>query len=255
MFRTVQSINISIISRLWLAKELNNPKIIFDCSYDQFMNKTALRSLARQIVRSFSENRKNVLPFDLYLCSANSEHIMMHELNSLMINLVKAPLEIHSECFSKVHPKESFVYLTPYSKNLLQIEDLCDTLVVGGVIDKGFYGPITQAKAKELNIRTAWLPINLKHYKGVGETTLPLDIITRILLEFKHSRDWNKALEHLPPRLVNRANSQNSDPDFDAVHVCTDRILPVSRGHKVHNPPTNNLKFDEISAKNVEKKK
>lgn len=195
-----------MFSRLIRAKQFQEQKVIFDCSYDQYMNPKAARYTAGHLTRAYMDNRKNLQPFDLHIHNSNRTSETMKEIEKRMPNLhdPNFTIEVHDECFTDLYPRENLVYLTPESKNLLSDYNGRDIYVVPAVVDTGLKGPITMARPKQLQIRTAWFPIN--HYLswGPGSKHLPLDIIIKILLDFKNKRNWKEAFKHIPDRKLNR---------------------------------------------------
>jgi hypothetical protein len=61
--------------------------------------------------------------------------------------------------------------------------------------------PLSLAKAKKEGIRMAKLPIDKYLDWGSGSTkSFTLNQVMNILLDLRHTRDWNKALKHVPIR-------------------------------------------------------
>lgn len=151
----------------------------------------------------YVDNRKNLRPFDVQLCNVNTKSGSAKHLLKLMPNLLdeNAPFDVFRQCYSDLYPREKLVYLTPYSPNVLENYNPDDVYVIGAVIDHGYNGPITLTKAKELGIRTAWLPIRLHMSWNHHGSKLPLNQAGNILLDYKNTRDWRKSFQHVAPRL------------------------------------------------------
>lgn len=188
--------------RLIRGTQFNVQKVIFDCVYDEYMTKSQARSMSKQIATGFGENRKNMQPFEMHVCNANAESIAMKQLQVIVPNILdtRCPLDMHEHCFTKEFPNENFVYLTPYSQNVITKYDPADTYVIPGVVDKGYNGPISLGRAKALGIRTAWFPFN-RYLHGVrSKMELPLNLLTNILLDLKNNGSWDTAFRHVPKR-------------------------------------------------------
>lgn len=169
--------------------------------------------MCNQLVLGFSENRKHSAPFDMHIFNADLGSIGMKQLQKRIPTVMDGgfPLDVHQNCFTDEIPKENLLYLTPYSPNVLKHYNPKDTYVVGGVVDRGRGGSVTLARAKEMGLRTAWLPFD--HYlPWVGRHDLPLDIIMKILLDFKNKRGWREAFKHVPKRKIQSARGPREMP-------------------------------------------
>lgn len=166
------------------------------------MNYKYARYTANHIQRSFADNRLNNQPFDMHICNASDDKGTIQELEKMVPTLrnLDFPLDVHKECYMDLFPKDQLIYLTPYSQNVLRDYNADDIYVVGGVIDKGFHGPITLAKAKKFGIRTAWFPFHRYLPWGQASKFLPINIATNILLDFKNTQNWRIALKNVPDR-------------------------------------------------------
>lgn len=111
------------------------------------------------------------------------------------------PVDVHRECYSELYPHEKLLYLSPYSQNVLKDYDPEDVLVIPAVVEYGTQGPISMIRARQLGIRTAWLPISRYMECGMHARKLPLCTVGDILRKFKNTRDWDKALERIPRRI------------------------------------------------------
>lgn len=188
--------------RLLHAKQFGEPKIIFDCSYDSYMAPKFTRYTARHLTQAYSDNRKNLQPFDMHICKPLDESPTILALERFIpsLNQPGFTMDLHDECVTDLYSAENLVYITPYSKNLLSEYNGSDNFVIPAVIDKGYNGPISLSRAKRLNIRTAWFPINRYLTCSPHSKFLPLDIIIKILLDFKNKQNWNEAFKHIPRR-------------------------------------------------------
>lgn len=180
---------------------LNQPPLVFDCGFNDIMSKYEIRDAARQLKYAFSENRLASRPFVMHLCNMKKDSQLWHELGHVIPNLNKLPIKVHSQDITEVFPTEKIVYLSPDAEDVLQEFSCNDTYIVGGLVDKAIRTPVTLAKAKRLNIRTARLPLD-KYIKFHSHKTLTLDQMTKIMLELKRSQDWNQALKHVPTRKI-----------------------------------------------------
>lgn len=181
---------------------LNAPQILFDFSYESIMSKRLMCYTAGHFTHFFASNRKDPQPFDVHICNADPNQRCLQELQKRIPRLLESDstVMVHRECFSELYPHEKLLYLSPYSPNILREYDPNDVYVIGGVVDLGFHGAVTMSRAKQLGIRTAWLPIH--RYMDVGDHAqkLPLNIVGDIMRDLKNTRNWEKAFVHIPQR-------------------------------------------------------
>lgn len=180
---------------------LNDSKLIFDCSFSHSMNSFECKNTAKQITRCIGLNRGHPLPYVIHLCGLNVKSSFYHYLKRHIptIGVKSTPFCVHEEQPHEVIPKDKLVYLTPDSDVLLEKYNSEDSYVIGGIVDRGSQIPLMLAKAKELGIRTARLP--LERYRTMRSSkVLTLDSITNIMLDVRHHGKWNEAFRHIASR-------------------------------------------------------
>lgn len=177
------------------------PPLIYDCSFDDHMKPPEIRSNARQLSECFKYNREHNHPFSLYLCNMKPEAPTMQELKKFIPTVCDSsfPINIHQKCFTDLFPIERLVYLTPDCKNDLLEYDPYDIFIIGAIVDKGKAFPLSLAKAKEMGLRMARLPLDrfLKWPQGTGKR-LQLHTVTSMLLDIRQTNDWDKAFFNIP---------------------------------------------------------
>jgi len=179
-------------------------KLVLDCSYDQHMSTWEGRATAKQLMFSFSENRKHKDPFDLHICNANFNSDTMKHFERYIQNMQHTtfPLNLHEECHTDLFPKEQLVYLTPHCRDVLTDFDHNSIYIIGAIVDKSGQPPLSLAKAKQQGIRMAKLPLDKYLGWGAGGKSLTLDQMTKIMLDLKDGRNWDIALRHVPKRKI-----------------------------------------------------
>ncbi|XP_031619445.1 mitochondrial ribonuclease P protein 1 homolog [Contarinia nasturtii] len=180
---------------LW-REHLGAPKLIYDCSYSHYMTRRENQEAANQLALAFGNNRRHLQPYALNFCGMDKQSMLWSLLLKKIptITTKPLPLRIHEADASEVFPKEKLVILTPNSPNLLREYNNDDYYVISGIVDRGDQKPLSIAKAKELNIRHARLP--LEQYRRCRmNKALTLDQMMSIMLELKRTRDWNKAFD------------------------------------------------------------
>lgn len=77
-------------------------------------------------------------PFDLHLCNANKEGMLMQQFFKFVptVNEPWFPLNIHEDSYLKIFPKEKLVYLTPHCREEMTTYDPDLVYIIGGMVDK-----------------------------------------------------------------------------------------------------------------------
>lgn len=180
---------------------LKEPDIIFDCCFDGMMTRVEQKNTAKQLKYAFSENRTSRRPFVMHLCNIKYQSQFYRDLLNEIPNIEKTPLRLHEQDITEIIDTKRLVYLTPDSENVLHTFDSKDCYVVGGVVDKGQQKPLTLAKAKSLEIRTARFPID-KYVRFRSHKSLTLDQVMKILVTIKQTENWKEAMKHIPSRKI-----------------------------------------------------
>lgn len=175
--------------------------MIFDCSYSQEMTNRENNEAAKQLVRCFGLNRSHREPFDLHFCGIHRESLLWSLIrrNIPTLEHKPLPLQLHDTPIHEAFPKENLVLLTPDSPNILREYNPDDYYVISGIVDRGDKIPLSLAKAKKFNIRSARIPME-QYRKCRINKTLTLDQIMSVMLEIKYSGDWNKAFRYVADR-------------------------------------------------------
>ncbi|KAG4070297.1 hypothetical protein HA402_009860 [Bradysia odoriphaga] len=187
-------------NRLFRAMQYGE-KLIFDCSYDEYMTVHEAKNAANQLGRSFSDNRKDREPFDLHFCNVNFNSVTMKNLERNMPTMrnKEFPMNLHECSYVDVFPKEQLLYLTPHCDDDLTEYDPNMIYIIGAMVDKQVQKPLSVGKASELNLKMARLPLH--RYLNCGEgfrKFLTLDQMVRIMLDLKRTGKWEIALQHVP---------------------------------------------------------
>lgn len=165
------------------------------------MNYRENNETSKQLVYLFSLNRRHPAPFALHYCGLAEQNVLWKNLQRGIPTLTHKPLplQIHHEDVCDVFPHEKLVFLTPDAPNVLHEYNPDDHYIISALVERGDQVPLSMAKAKKLNIRTARLPLEL--YRRVRlNKTLTLDQMLQVMLEIKYSRDWNIAFKHIAAR-------------------------------------------------------
>lgn len=182
------------------AMQFGQP-LVFDMDYENFMKPVELRNTVSQLLESEGWNRKNVDPFHLYFCnlkldSAYHRHLVKcysEKWDKLLLTATeKSPVDIF--------PKDSIIYLTADSPNVMTTFKHDKIYIIGSLVDKSVQTGISLAKAKRLNLATERLPLDKYLQWDIGNKNLTLDQMVRILLCMKNTGNWEEALKFVPRR-------------------------------------------------------
>ncbi|KAM7133243.1 tRNA methyltransferase 10 homolog C isoform 1-T3 [Molossus nigricans] len=182
------------------AMQFGQP-LVFDMAYDDYMKSKELQNTVSQLLESEGWNRRDVDPFHIYFCNLKIDspfHRMFIKRYGEKWNklLFTATEKSHVDLF----PKDSIIYLTADSPNVMTTFKHDKIYIVGSFVDKNMQPGISLAKAKRLNLATECLPLDKYLQWDIGTKNLTLDQITRILLCLKNTGSWEEALKFVPKR-------------------------------------------------------
>lgn len=168
------------------------------------MTRKEAYNAAKQLTGVFNVNRQHRDPYDLHFCNVNFKGPTFERFASMVPTLREKtfPLNLHETSYLDVFPKKKLVYLTPHCKTDLSDYDPDSIYIVGAMVDTSNHEPLSMMKAKELGIKMAKLPLERYLDWGHGDKTLTLDQMMKIMLEWRASNSWEKALTHIPKRKV-----------------------------------------------------
>lgn len=184
------------------------PKIVFDCSYEDYMTQREIHACAKQLIMSFANNRTHVNPLSLYFCNLKNDGLLLQNCNIIMPNFLDDdfPAIITSQSYLDFFPKDQLVYLTPHCRTDMTEYNPDMVYIIGAIVDKHNQQPLSLAKAKQNGLQIAKLPLEKYLSWGSGSAkNLTLNQVMNILLDLRHTKDWKKALQHVPTRKLKEA--------------------------------------------------
>lgn len=193
------------------------PKVVFDCSYESYMNYHEIHNCARQLTLAFADNRAHVDPMCLYFCNLNKDGMLMEYFHRNIPILLdpEFPAIVTSQSYLNLFPKDQLLYLTPHCKTDITEYDPDTIYIIGAMVDKANSAPISLAKAKKNGIRMGKLPIESYLKWNSGSKCFTLDQMINILLDIKYTRDWNKAFQHVPNRKLKESKKEEKSKDIN----------------------------------------
>lgn len=164
------------------------------------MNDRELNATAIQIRNAFSAIRNDWKPFVMHLWNLEEDSPLWHTLSSRLIDFHKLPIRRCNGDITNYYPKENLIYLSPDAETVLGELEPNTGYIIGAIVDKREKLPLTLAKAKSMNIRSARLPLD-RMVKFKTHKSLCIDHVTKILTDMKNTNNWEKALlSNIPKR-------------------------------------------------------
>lgn len=141
-----------------MEKSKNTVRVAIDFDYDELMIDKDIAKCAKQLLRVYTLNRKSTMPIRLHYTSLRP--------NSKIENSLKRndgyhnwDVKMTSESFLKVFDRDSIVYLTSDSDNVLEEIDPNAAYIIGGLVDHNHHKGLSLQKAEENGLKTARLPL------------------------------------------------------------------------------------------------
>ncbi|KAG1146357.1 hypothetical protein G6F37_001534 [Rhizopus arrhizus] len=196
---------------------IGNVGVILDCAFSSLMIDKEIGSLRQQLGRSYSANvRAEKESMKMTLTSVDD--VLIKEMDA------KAPswrnwknVEISSESYIEKFDKESLVYLTADSENVVHELEEGKTYIVGAIVDKNRYKNLCKNKADEQGIKTARLPIG-DYIRLSSRKVLAINHVLEIMVKWLDCRNWEEAfMKVIPERklkdseLINQNESEDEE--------------------------------------------
>jgi tRNA (guanine9-N1)-methyltransferase len=134
-------------------------QVLIDASFNDQMTDREMVSLASQITRCYSANRRVIRPMTLSVSSFGGK--LEEKFYSHHPQFNKFDISFYQEDYLNIPsiPTESLVYLTADCEETIQQLDPTKTYIIGGIVDRNRHKNITANKAKAQGIPCARLPI------------------------------------------------------------------------------------------------
>jgi tRNA (guanine9-N1)-methyltransferase len=174
------------------------PTIVIDLSFEQNMNSKRLRSLASQVMYSYSAVKAYHRPCPITLTSLVSGSTIDQLLNN-HDGWNSWKIFKHSEPVEKAFPIDKLIYLTPDSENLLEKVEHDKVYIIGGIVDDNQLKGLSLGKAIAQGIAHAKLPIK-ETLPSFRNQSLNINHIVEILLRLGDGLDMKTALEQVVPQ-------------------------------------------------------
>lgn len=153
-------------------KSKSKLKVVFDLSLARFVRYDYREKVIKKIKKIYGKNKTKKDPVRMKICNVNFKSNIMDKL------IQESPLDVSTECFTKIYPKNQLVMITPDSPNILDY-DPKDIYVISAGQSHHFMDTLETITAKKFGIRTARLPL-------VNHKELNLSQTYKILLKFNN---------------------------------------------------------------------
>ncbi len=187
-------------------------KICIDLQFEHLMIEKELVHLARQLSRVYGSNKKSSHPCQLTFANLNRQSQTFKvccEKNDGFAHYVLNQTEAK---VTDVFAKESIVYLTPDSDEILEEVSTNQVYVIGGLVDDSVKKHSTLKFAQEQELKTAKLPIEkfcTKADTGSYKQILTINQVFDILLYKSEGLNWKEAFEKSLPSKIGFLPTKN----------------------------------------------
>ncbi|MBN3299972.1 TM10B methyltransferase, partial [Amia calva] len=181
------------------------PRLCVDLSMTGCMSHKELSRLAGQIRRLYGSNRRAARPFHLFLAELRADSQLYRECVRKNAGFENYVMDVTERSCLQLFPRESVVYLTPDSEDVLEHVDPEKVYILGGLVDESVQKKLTYQKARQSQLSTARLPIDeymvkKDNDKNFHSKILAINQVFDILLRFRETGSWSAALQAgVPP--------------------------------------------------------
>ncbi|XP_050972133.1 tRNA methyltransferase 10 homolog B isoform X2 [Labeo rohita] len=180
-------------------------RLCVDLSMTDCLSPKEISRLACQIRRLYGCNKKALQPFRIFLTELREDSLLYKECVRMNDGFTNYLIDVTEESWFHLFPSEDVIYLTPDASEALEYVEEDKVYILGGLVDETIQKKISYTRAKELGIRTARLPIDeymvkRPNPKNFHSKILAINQVFEILLTFRDTKDWIKALTAgIPP--------------------------------------------------------
>ncbi|KAJ3349217.1 tRNA methyltransferase 10 [Entophlyctis luteolus] len=194
-------------------------RIVIDADFEgydpasgaEFMSQKEFLSLARQLARCYSQNRRAPIPANLSVCGVGSSlktvldstqpdwsRWTMTFNESRVASLYQTSTPADASVQTPSQTASPVVYLTADSPNTLTDLDPTKVYVIGGIVDRNRFKNLCLNRAERDGFETARLPIG-EFVQVAGRKVLTVNHVVEIMVKYIETRDWKTAFLHVIP--------------------------------------------------------
>ncbi|CAM4751625.1 unnamed protein product [Rotaria magnacalcarata] len=188
-----------------INQESTAPAICIDCAYNEAMSSKELASVARQIGRCYSSNRRAQKPVKLILTNWSHDSPLAEECRRVTNGFDNFQIILSDKSIHESYPTERLVYLSPNADKQLTEIDEQNVHVIGGLVDESVKKNMTYQACQDKKIACYKLPIEtyMEHSitGGSFNQILSINQVFDILMTYMGTKDWRQALKaNIPER-------------------------------------------------------
>jgi len=204
--------------------------IVFDMQFSSLMHQRDLGKCIKQMLRCYSENRRLKAPLQMHISSLAGEALTEMEKHD---GYRVWDIHFYEDNFVNNLPKESLVYLSGDSENVLQNLEQNKNYIIGGLVDHNNHKGICLQKAQELGISHARLPID-KYVCMKTRHILAVNHVYEIMVQVTLGKTWRDAFFHvIPGRKGIGVISQENQASEEANEVTSEENRAILEGNRV----------------------
>lgn len=121
-----------------MKSKLFGNKIIYDFSFERYMNPKEKKSCAKQIRESFAYNRTQDSPLDIYFCNVDMKGDLIKQLFIMIPSLMDDdfPITVTHKSYLELFDKSQLVYLSSNTQAEVKKFDPDSIYIIGALVDK-----------------------------------------------------------------------------------------------------------------------
>ena len=163
--------------------------VVFDMQFGDLMTQRDLGKCLKQIGKCYSFNRRMTNQLQLYMTSLSGSVEAELSKNDGFRNW---DFNLDSRRYDEVFSKDRVVYLSSESDNVItQLQD-DKVYIIGGLVDHNHHKGLCHAKATELAMATARLPID-QFISMKTRKVLAVNHVFEILAAVSQGKEWKEA--------------------------------------------------------------
>ena len=186
--------------------------VVFDMQFRDLMTEKDLGKCLKQVIRCYSYNRRIPQPVQLYMTSHGGRveaEMLKHD------GYRNWDFHFKAESYDKLFPLDKIVYLTAESETALETLEEDKAYIIGGLVDHNHHKGLCHARAQEVGIKTARLPID-EFIDMKTRKVLTVNHVYEILAEVCQGVSWKDAfMKVLPERkgAIDKTTCDKEDSD------------------------------------------
>ncbi|XP_065342200.1 tRNA methyltransferase 10 homolog A [Cloeon dipterum] len=179
-----------------MASSKCKTSVVVDLSFDDKMDKRSVEKCVKQLLRTYSLNRRAENPMQLYFTSLSGESLSEMKKHQGYQNW---DVKITDKRYNEMFAKEKIVYLSSESENVLEKLEEDKVYVIGGLVDHNAHKGLCHNLAVQNGINHAQLPIG-EYLHMKSRKVLTIDHVFEILLEVSAGASWKDAFLKIIPK-------------------------------------------------------